>query len=121
MEKSLTHSPEVQNTKKIYFPNLDGLRSIAVMLVVVWHIEIHKVRFGFKQLYFNDTGFMGVSIFFVLSGFLIAYILLVEKDLNQKVNFKAFYIRRILRIWPLYFFTLLFGYFIYPQGMSLST
>jgi peptidoglycan/LPS O-acetylase OafA/YrhL len=113
--------PEIHKTKKIYFPNLDGLRSIAVFLVVVWHIEIHKVRFGFKQLFFNDTGFMGVSIFFLLSGFLITYILLTEKELNQKINFKAFYMRRILRIWPLYFFTLFFGFFIYPRGMSLST
>jgi peptidoglycan/LPS O-acetylase OafA/YrhL len=123
MEKTLmnTDTPKKHEVKKIYFPNLDGLRCIAVFLVVVWHIEIHKVRFGFKQLYFNDTGFMGVSIFFILSGFLIAYILLVEKEINQKVNFKAFYIRRILRIWPLYFFTLLFGFFIYPREMSLST
>lgn len=123
MEISLSHpsKPEIHKTKKVYFPNLDGLRCIAVLLVVVWHIEIHKVRFGFKQLYFNDTGFMGVSVFFILSGFLITYILLTEKELNQKVNFKAFYMRRILRIWPLYFFALFFGFFIYPRGMSLST
>jgi peptidoglycan/LPS O-acetylase OafA/YrhL len=109
------------NKKKLYFSNLDGLRAIAVLLVVAWHIEIHKVRFGFKQLYFNDLGFIGVSIFFILSGFLITYILLVEKEINHHVNFKGFYMRRILRIWPLYFFALLFGVFIYPRGMDLST
>jgi len=110
-----------RHQKKLYFSNLDGLRAIAVMLVVVWHIEIHKVRFGFKQLFFNDTGFMGVSVFFVLSGFLITYILLTEAAAEGHVNFKAFYLRRILRIWPLYFFALLFGFFIYPGGMTFST
>jgi peptidoglycan/LPS O-acetylase OafA/YrhL len=107
--------------KKLYFSNLDGLRAIAVIMVVVWHIEIHKVRFGFKQLFFNDIGFMGVSVFFVLSGFLITYILQVEKALETRVNFKAFYLRRVLRIWPLYFFALFFGFFIYPAGMSWGT
>lgn len=107
--------------QKLYFSNLDGLRAIAVMMVVVWHIEIHKVRFGFKQLFFNDTGFMGVSVFFVLSGFLITYILQVEKTMETRVNFKAFYMRRVLRIWPLYFFALFFGFFVYPGGMSWGT
>jgi len=107
--------------KKLYFSNLDGLRAIAVLLVVVWHIELHKVRFGFKQLFFNDIGFMGVSVFFVLSGFLITYILMVEKAVEGQVNIKSFYVRRVLRIWPLYFFALFFGFFIYPGGMSFGT
>ncbi|MGZ3755392.1 MAG: acyltransferase family protein [Mucilaginibacter sp.] len=117
----MTKGTDSHHQKRLYFGNLDGLRAIAVMMVVVWHVEIHKVRFGFKQSFFNDTGFMGVSVFFVLSGFLITYILQVEKAVEHRVNFKAFYLRRVLRIWPLYFFALFFGFFIYPAGMSWST
>jgi len=111
------------DTEKVrsYFPNLDGLRGIAVSLVVAWHIELHKPLFGFKQFFFNDIGFIGVTIFFILSGFLITYTLINEKTAKQKINFKAFYIRRVLRIWPLYLTTLLFFFVIYPRGMDTGT
>lgn len=53
--------------------------------------------------------------FFVLSGFLITYLLLVEKDKFGTIAIKKFYIRRILRIWPLYFFILILGFFVLPS------
>jgi peptidoglycan/LPS O-acetylase OafA/YrhL len=60
------------------------------------------------------SGSLGVSFFFVLSGFLITYLMLEEKAKKQSFNIKNFYIRRILRIWPLYFAVVLFGFFVYP-------
>jgi peptidoglycan/LPS O-acetylase OafA/YrhL len=91
---------------KVYFKNLDGIRFIAALLVLLQH------SYGFKQDYspagsflsrcFADTGRIGVNLFFVLSGFLISYLLLVEKDSTGTVSYRSFYIRRILRIWPLY-------------------
>lgn len=100
------------SNKIIYFPGLNGMRAIAAIAVVISHITISLKDFGLNPNIlgtFKDgtpKGFMlgayGVSIFFVLSGFLITYLLLVEKDTNP-VNIKKFYVRRILRIWPLYY------------------
>jgi peptidoglycan/LPS O-acetylase OafA/YrhL len=65
----------------------------------------------FKHLNFlNIRGSIGVYFFFVLSGFLITYILLHEKKTTNTINLKHFFIRRILRIWPLYYAILLFAY-----------
>ena len=64
----------------------------------------HKLLFnGFL----DSAGEIGVTLFFVLSGFLITYLLLIESAECESINLKNFYIRRILRIWPLYFLTLL--------------
>lgn len=67
-----------------------------------------------KVLWLFSTGGTGVSIFFVLSGFLITYQLLVEYETNKKVSLKDFYIRRVLRIWPLYFLVVFLSFFAYP-------
>lgn len=60
-------------------------------------------------------GGLGVYFFFVLSGFLITYLLLVEKEKFGTIFIKQFYIRRILRIWPLYYFIVILGFFILPH------
>lgn len=57
-------------------------------------------------------------MFFVLSGFLITFLILKEIELRGSLNVKAFYIRRFLRIWPLYYAVLLFAFFIYPFLIS---
>lgn len=59
-------------------------------------------------------GDLGVSFFFVLSGFLITYLLLKEKAITGNVSVKQFYVRRMLRIWPLYFFVITLGFFLVP-------
>lgn len=91
---------------KIYLKNLDGIRFFAALLVLLQH------SFGFKKSYsttnsfaddwFASSGVIGVNLFFLLSGFLISYLLLIEKDSTGTVSYKKFYIRRMLRIWPLY-------------------
>ena len=60
------------------------------------------------------NGNLGVNFFFVLSGFLITYLLIAEKKLNGKINIKKFWIRRLLRIWPLFYFCVFFGFLIFP-------
>ncbi len=98
---------------KIHFPGLNGLRFIAALSVIIGHVELIKSDYGIynfeKSIPFfsNTSGHLGVILFFVLSGFLITYLLLAEKGKYKKISIKKFYIRRILRIWPLYFLILL--------------
>ena len=87
-----------------HYPALDGLRGIAILLIVFYH------NFGFINYFF--FGWLGVDLFFVLSGFLITDILLKTKDsLNYLRNF---YVRRVLRIFPLYYLALILFFFIIP-------
>jgi hypothetical protein len=106
--------------EKIFFPNLNGLRFIAFFSVFFHHTflqeyfaspntTVYNFLFALKQ-----SGALGVNLFFVLSGFLITYLLINEKEKRNKLNLPNFYIRRILRIWPLYFLTLAIGFFLFP-------
>jgi peptidoglycan/LPS O-acetylase OafA/YrhL len=112
-------------SKKIFFPNLDGLRFIAFAMVFLWHslhgpfkmLHIDNV-FVEKIFYLFANGKTGVSIFFVLSGFLITYLILSEIQLNGRLDVIKFYIRRTLRIWPLYFLLLLLIFGIMPLLMQ---
>jgi peptidoglycan/LPS O-acetylase OafA/YrhL len=86
----------------IYLKGLNGIRAIAAMAVVFAHINSGIYGFKHEGLLRFDLAPYGVTIFFSLSGFLITYLLLVEKR-RTEVSISKFYIRRILRIRPLYF------------------
>ena len=107
---------------KVFFPNLDGLRFVAFFMVYIQHsfaTGLNHVNFyksfplRLFQLIFNSGG-NGVSVFFVLSGFLITYLLLDEVELNGKINVPYFYLRRVLRIWPLYYALLFISFVVWP-------
>ncbi len=104
--------------KKIQFPGLNGVRFVAAFLVIVDHTELFKSYFGYPTLWSNSysayLGAFGVSIFFVLSGFLITYLLLEEQQ-EAPIRIRHFYLRRILRIWPLYYLILVLGFFVIPH------
>lgn len=78
-----------------YFTSLTGLRAIAVVLVLITHFAGQDGAFL--------CGWLGVQIFFVLSGFLITTLLLRENDEHGKVSLVAFYVRRAFRIFPVYY------------------
>ena len=105
---------------KIYLRGLDGLRGIAAMLVVLGHVELIKKTFGYTNVYDGDGPFFlylgnhAVTFFFVLSGFLITYLLLIEREKSSKISVKKFYLRRILRIWPVYYLLFFAGFIILP-------
>lgn len=112
---------------KIYFGGLNELRAIAALGVVIHHIEQFKgmngLRISNPNLSFlvNNLGKSGVDLFFVLSGFLITYLLLQEKNNNNgKVNISKFYLRRIFRIWPLYYFIMFISFIIIPLLSNFS-
>jgi peptidoglycan/LPS O-acetylase OafA/YrhL len=104
--------------KKIQFPGLNGVRFIAALLVIIDHTELFKSYLGYPTLWANSysayLGAFGVSIFFVLSGFLITYLLLQEQQ-EAPICIRHFYLRRILRIWPLYYLIVLLGFFVIPH------
>ena len=78
------------NGKRRYMPGIDGLRAIAVIGVILYHLNIPWFQGGFS----------GVTVFFVLSGYLITDILIDEWNQNNKINYLRFMIRRFRRLAP---------------------
>lgn len=86
-------------------PALEGLRGVAIILVLLYH--------NFRFISYFNYGWLGVDLFFVLSGFLITGILL--RTVDRKSYFKNFYARRTLRIFPLYYLTLILFILVFPN------
>jgi len=109
------------NEKAVFFPNLDGLRFLCFLSVFLYHsgyTEFASNResalYGFLKHRLFGNGNLGVNCFFVLSGFLITYLLLEERRRTGRIDIGSFYLRRILRIWPLYYLCVAFGFVAFP-------
>ncbi|MCI5057778.1 MAG: acyltransferase [Flavobacteriales bacterium] len=110
--------------QRAYFENLDGLRFLAFLTVFFYHASYYFKPKGQTDELFDwifviltlngQGGKLGVAFFFVLSGFLITHLILVERDKPGGFHIGKFYLRRILRIWPLYYISILIGFFIVP-------
>lgn len=106
--------------RKEYFTTLDILRFLAFFCVFISHVfvfsdfYISNKYMQFVVTYFLTQGNLGVTFFFVLSGFLITYLLLGEYRTKSTVEISKFYMRRVLRIWPVYFLVVIVGFFIIP-------
>lgn len=114
----------MQKNNSVYFPNLDGIRFIAAFLVIINHVEqiseVYGIYNWFDNEFIKNTGKLGVSLFFVLSGFLITFLLYKEESVTNTISLKWFYVRRILRIWPLYFLIIILGLFVYQYIPGLK-
>lgn len=99
---------ELANPKERRNPYLDGLRTIAVLLVINGHLaESFSDAYGanaYSRFTLTSNGWIGVDLFFVLSGFFIGSQLWRELEKTETISFPRFVVRRGLRIWPLYFF-----------------
>lgn len=104
------------NNKNYYFPELDSLRFFAFLVVLVHHSPFAKEIPGWSVI--HNFGWVGVDIFLCLSAFLFARLLFAEHQERGDVNVWYFYLRRALRIWPLYFtFTgVMLVYFLVTSG-----
>lgn len=101
---------------------IDGIRAIAVLWVIFFHSwlfqyldfkDVGESIFNYPYLIWITKGDLGVDLFFVISGFLIGTILFKELRRTGKLNFKNFYLRRFLRLLPVYIFAMILGlYFI---------
>lgn len=124
---------DLTEKKPLHFVQLDTLRFIAAFLVVLAHAwegwvgwwgkpqlvsytennEQHYTWIGERMHMAIHNMNFGVDMFFLISGFLITYLLLKEKNDKGKINIPAFFLRRILRIWPLYFFIIAITPFLF--------
>ena len=96
-----TSVPTTPGPRRI--PSLDGLRAISIVLVMVSHLigtDHFPVRDGGALAPFGDLGYLGVRIFFVISGFLITTLLVREHEKTGTISLREFYVRRAFRIFP---------------------
>lgn len=96
--------------KAKYFDGLDLLRFFSAFALLLYHVTIHYEMPVLKMFVHNLV--LGVEMFFIISGFLITYFLIEEKKGNG-ISIKNFYIKRVLRIFPLYFFIIFIAYTFY--------
>ena len=104
-------------TDRFHRPELDVLRFVAFLMVFMHHSFSGNGGRILRSI--RDAGAFGVCLFFLLSSYLITELLRREQLRTGDIHIKAFYVRRILRIWPLYFFMLLLGYVAGKVGFTV--
>lgn len=103
---------------KLYFPQLDSIRGISFIAIFLFHaVRIPDHPFwGADFLYYLYKNLdLGVEVFFVLSAFLLTWLGLNEYKKRNNFSLGNYFKRRVLRIWPLYFFILILAFLIFPQ------
>lgn len=119
---------------RIHFKGLNAVRFLAAAVVAISHASVLLMWSGLPSLmgwvnsesgtfgWLNpESGKLAVICFFVLSGFLITYLLLAEEARTGAISVRAFYLRRILRIWPLYYLLVLCGFLLLPHVSLLES
>lgn len=111
-------------SKRQYFENINGLRFLGALGVLLFHCatlpgaiwgDFSKGYWYEKSYFLLGRGHLGIILFFVISGFLITSILLWEHQARGKIQTGKFFLRRLLRVWPLYFLILAFGFYVFPH------
>jgi len=125
MNQSGTSDEREARADRVYLPELDGLRFVAFALVYLFTAGFPQpmlVTLVGRPLAhaMRDNGWVGVQLFFILSGFLITTLLLREEAQFGRIDLRAFLVRRILRIWPLYYLTVAIGFPGHSVGRGLA-
>lgn len=126
-------------SERVYWPQLDGLRFVAFFLVYLFHGGVPQFSGWVRDVAvlvsgvtgqegsdlgyrLQHNGWVGVRLFFILSGYLITSLLLREEARFGRVDLRAFWVRRILRIWPLYYLVVFLGFGVvaWAQGVAGS-
>jgi peptidoglycan/LPS O-acetylase OafA/YrhL len=103
VQPGASRAPATARPNHVWVPALDGLRGLAILIVVLYHCRtVGRPPRAIASLF--EIGWTGVDLFFVLSGFLITGILLDSRSASN--YFSSFYARRVLRIFPLYYLAL---------------
>ena len=112
--------------QKVFFNNLDALRFIAFLFIFLGHaldtdsaVIANSDAYGWVKNYVYIFGKTGFSFAFVLSSYINTWVILEERQHAGRFKPWLYYIRRALRIWPLYFLVLLIGFVLLPLGMEL--
>lgn len=136
--------PSLLMPERVYYPELDGLRFLAFLAVYVFHGGVpqfsrwvNALAAGLTNLIpsthpwlpldpgeaVRSNGWVGVQFFFILSGYLITTLLLREKARYGRISLRAYWVRRILRIWPLYYLTVALAFVVLPwfDGVTPTT
>ncbi len=112
--------------QKVFFKNLDALRFVAFLFIFLGHALdtdseqiMHSEVYGLVKNYVYIFGKTGFSFAFVLSSYINTWVILEERQIAGRFKPWLYYIRRALRIWPLYFLVLFIGFVVVPFGMEL--
>ena len=108
-------------TQKKYFPQLDVIRGISLLSVFFFHAyhpSTNGVLWHDILVFFHSQMGKGLEVFFILSSFLLTYLGIKEYKSKGEFSLKRYFIRRILRIWPLYFFFIFLAFLIVPALAS---
>ena len=97
---TIYRSKSAQRGRLVYAPGLDGVRALAVTAVVLYHLGTTGLLIDGGKHELMPGGFIGVDVFFVLSGFLITSLLLAERVQTGRINIRQFYVRRARRLLP---------------------
>jgi len=106
---------------KYYFPQLDSIRGLSFLAVFffhAWHPNFGTGFFGRLFQYCYDSLFLSIDVFFILSSFLLTWLGINEYRIKGNFSFINYFIRRVLRIWPLYYLLMIFSFIVLPYASS---
>ena len=106
---------------KYYFPQLDSIRGLSFLAVFffhAWHPHFGAGFFGRLFQYGYDNLFLSIDVFFILSSFLLTWLGINEYKVKGNFSFINYFIRRVLRIWPLYYLLMIFSFIVLPYASS---
>ena len=107
--------------QKYYFPQLDSIRGLSFLAVFffhAWHPNFGTGFFGRLIEYVYNNLFLSIDVFFILSSFLLTWLGINEYKIKGNFSFINYFIRRVLRIWPLYYLLMIFSFIVLPYAAS---